>query len=86
MVHTYRRLMVPALIYRIVICLTMAALLDAPDPDSGEVAPGFFSNSFQNFKLSSAAVRHTLAFFFFFFSSADPVLTYQLSPAFVHRG
>lgn len=77
--------MVPALIYRIVICLTMAALLDAPDPDSGEVAPGFFSNSFQNFKLSSAAVRHTLAFFLFF-SSARPVLTYQLSPAFVHRG
>lgn len=42
---------------RIVICLTMAALLEEPAPAS-PAAPGFFSKSFQNFKLSSAAKKN----------------------------
>lgn len=42
-------------IYRIVICLTMSALAEAPEPLMLPAAPAFFSKIFQNFKLSSAA-------------------------------
>lgn len=49
--------------YRIIIDLAMVALLEDPAPDKGEVPPGFFSNSFQNFKLSSAALFHVSFFF-----------------------
>lgn len=41
--------------YRIVICLTMSALPDAPDAPMPVVAPAFFSKIFQNLRLSSAA-------------------------------
>jgi len=38
-----------------VICLTMSAFPE--DPAAAELAPAFFSKTFQNFKLSSAAVN-----------------------------
>jgi hypothetical protein len=42
-------------IYRIVICLVICALLEEPLAPTPAEAPAFFSNTFQNFKLSSAA-------------------------------
>jgi len=39
-----------------VICFTMSALPAAPPALAAELAPGFFSKIFQNFKLSSAAI------------------------------
>jgi hypothetical protein len=38
-----------------VICLTMSAFPEALPALVAELAPGFFSKIFQNFKLSSAA-------------------------------
>jgi hypothetical protein len=40
--------------------LTMSALPDAPEPLMLPAAPAFFSKTFQNFKLSSAAKNHVL--------------------------
>jgi hypothetical protein len=39
-----------------VICLTISALPEAAASAAEELAPVFFSKTFQNFKLSSAAV------------------------------
>jgi hypothetical protein len=47
----HRALMISS--YRIVICLTISAFPE--DALLAELAPAFFSNTFQNFKLSSAA-------------------------------
>lgn len=47
--------------YRMVICLAMEALLDAPEAPMPAVAPAFFSKIFQNLRLSSAA-RGLLAY------------------------
>jgi hypothetical protein len=38
-----------------VICLTMSAFPEEPDAPADELAPAFFSKTFQNFRLSSAA-------------------------------
>ena len=43
------------LLYRMVICLAIWALAEEPLAPMPEAAPAFFSNTFQNFKLSSAA-------------------------------
>jgi hypothetical protein len=40
---------------RMVICLTMSAFVEEPAPEMLPALPAFFSNTFQNFKLSSAA-------------------------------
>lgn len=54
--HTYRE-RAGAVAHRIVICLTMSALLEEPEPLMPPAAPAFFSKTFQNFKLSSAAAK-----------------------------
>lgn len=58
--HTYRGPMGTGT-YRMVICLAMEALLDAPEAPMPAVAPAFFSKIFQNLRLSSAA-RGLLAY------------------------
>lgn len=72
-----------AILQRIVICLTMAALLEEPAPAS-PVAPGFFSKSFQNFKLSSAAVNRILVLLDGWKKVSGE--TYLRLPAIVRRG
>ena len=42
-------------LYRMVICLAMVLFVDAVPLPFTPGVPGFFSNTFQNFKLSSAA-------------------------------
>ena len=44
------------LIYRMVICFAISPLLPTAPSRVAELDPAFFSKSFQNFKLSSAAI------------------------------
>ena len=48
--------------HRMVICLTISPPFPVTPPsrDATDAAPGFFSNIFQNFKLSSAAMKSQL--------------------------
>ncbi len=48
--------------YRIVICLTIEAFAPEDPWPVTPAEPGFFSNNFQNLRLSSAAVSEWLAF------------------------